>query len=365
MAPTVAADEPADDAALYTAEEFGTDAVLDALPDELREIIPQDADLFDPNSLLEMGTADGLLSLLQSVLRQVLRPALGTLSTLLGLILVSSALGALRGTLKSDSLTAVFDFTSALCILLAMYTTISGLFEAVQTYLTQLSALMGTMLPVMTAVSIAGGNLSASAVSANGMMLALNFVQTLAAHGLFPMLQLCFGLTAASGIGGGLKLDGITKLVRDGMAWILALIAAVISAMMGFQNSIASRADSLSMRAVKFTASRVIPVVGGIASDAVTTVAGSLSLVRSTVGMAGVALILLLTLPVILHVLLTRLGVTLTQTAASVIGLDREKNLLGEMGSLLGFLAAVCVISALMFIYALTLFAKCSAAIGG
>ena len=75
-------------------------------------------------------------------------------------------------------------------------------------------------------------------------------------------------------------------------------------------------------------------------------------------------LIALLTLPVLVQVLLARMGVVIAGTAAEVLGLSREKELLGETAGLLGFLAAVCVIAALMFVYALTLFAKTAAAMG-
>lgn len=348
----------------YSAKDFNAGSIFDALPDEIRENLPYGAEQLNPNEVVDTYSYGYFSRIIGKLLSAALFPATRMLSKLLGLVVIASALSSLKGVFKSESLTSVFDFVSGLCIMLAMFTTVSNLFETVRAYLYQLSVLMNTMLPVMTAMNIAGGNLSASVVSANAMMIALTFIETLASKILFPVLQLCFGMTIASGIGSGLNLDGITKLVRGLFTWILALIAAGISALMSFQNSIAESADSLSMRAVKFAATSAIPVVGGIAGDAVRTVAGSLSLVKSTVGWVGIVLILLLTLPVIINVLLTRLGVVISETAAGVIGLEREKKLLAELSGLLGFLAAVCVISALMFIYALTLFARCSAAVG-
>ena len=134
---------------------------------------------------------------------------------------------------------------------------------------------------------------------------------------------------------------------------------------MSFQTTIAARADSLSMRAVRFAASNAIPVAGGIAADAVRTVAGSLSLVKSTVGWAGVVIIALMTLPVMIQVLLTRIGVLLAGTSASVLGLEREKSLLDEVSGLLGSLIAVCLVASLMFVYALAVFAKGAVALAG
>ena len=342
---------------LYNIDEFDTGSVLDALPDEVRSRLP-DGNPFSPEGFSGAFSAEYFFSLIKNVLSAAISPALKNLSMTLGLILIASALSALKGMLRSDSLVSLFEFISGLCIILTLYTTAISLAETVHEYLQRLSAVVGAMVPVMIAISTAGGNIGAAAVSANGMMLALAFVEILTSQVLFPILQLCFGLAIASGIGGTLKLGGISKLVRGVLVWVIALISAIISAVMTFQTSIAARADSLSMRAIKFAASNTVPVVGGIASDAVGAVASSLSLIKGTFGWVGVIIIVLMTLPVIFNILLTRLGVSISETAADVIGLEKEKSLLSEMCGLLGFLAAVCVIAALMFVYALALFAK-------
>ena len=360
----ISGEQAADDAEQYTPDDFDAGSIFDALPDELREYLPQVADSFDPELTRDSYSFGFFAGVITKLISAAISPAARTFAILLGLIIIASAISSLKGIFKSDGIASLFDFMSGLCIMLAMFSVTTGLFDRVVEYLTRLSVLVNAMLPVMTAMNVAGGNLGSAAVSANAMMLSLSFIQLLATSVMFPVLRLCYGMAIASGISGGLKLDGITKLIRGLLSWVLAIIGTLIGCVMSFQNSIAARADSLSMRAVKFAASGAIPVVGQIAGDAVRTVAGSLSLVRATVGWTGVILILLLTLPVIIEVLLTRLGVILAETAANIIGCDRERGLLSEISGLLGFLAAICVISGLMFIYALTLFATSSVALG-
>ena len=346
----------------YTPEDFDADSIFDALPHELREYLPEGTESFDPELTRESFTFGFFASVILKLISAAVNPAAKTFATLLGLTIIASVTGSLKGIFKSDGISSLFDFMSGLCIMLAMFSVTTALFDSVSEYLTRLSVLVNAMLPVMTAMNVAGGNLGSAAVSANAMMLSLSFIQLLATSVMFPVLRICYGMSIASGLG-GVKLDGITKLIRGLLSWVLGIIAALIGCVMSFQNSIAARADSLAMRAVKFAASGAIPVVGSIAGDAVRTVAGSLTLVRTTVGWTGVILILLLTLPVIIEVLLTRLGVVLAETAANIIGCERERGLLNEISGLLGFLAAVSVISGLMFIYALTLFATSSAAL--
>ena len=347
---------------MYKSEDFGVGDIVNVLPDDVRERLPR-GDVFDGEHFSEKFSADYFFSLIQSAFGAAFSPALKTLCALLGLLIVSSVLSSLRKTLHDDSLSGVFEMVSVLCIMLTLYRVVSSLCNAVSIYLSQLKNIVGAMVPVTIAIGSAGGNISASAVSGSAMMLGLAFVEFIASSGLYPILQICFGFSVASGIGRGFELGALTKLIRGTFVWVLGFVSAVISAVMTFQTSIAARADSLSMRAIKFAASKTVPVVGGIASDAVATVAQSLSLVKGTVGWVGVIIIIVMTLPVIANVILTRLGVLISQTAAEILGLEREGKVLGEMVGLLGFLVAVCVIAALMFIYALAIFAQSSTAL--
>lgn len=349
---------------LYSPADFDTDAILDALPESVRDTLPRE--IFAPDGFAEKFSAAYFLERIGEAVQAAFTPSLGVAARALGCVLIASALTAAKGLFRADSAAALFEFVSGLAILLVVYESAASLVETARLYLTELSGIVTAMVPVLLAVETAGGNLGGAAASSGGMMLALAIVETLAARGLFPVLRMSFGLLAAAGIGGSAcpGLAGISRLVRNTFTWLFGIAAAVISAVMSFQHVIAVRADSLSMRAVKFAAAQAIPVAGGIAADAAGAVAGSLSLVRATVGTVGVILIALLTLPVLVQVLLARMGVVIAGTAAEVLGLSREKELLGETAGLLGFLAAVCVIAALMFVYALTLFAKTAAAMG-
>ncbi len=346
---------------IYSAEEFDVDSIIGAIPDEAAEKLPQ-GDVFDPAEFSENFSAEYFFSLIWDAFVSAFFGVLKPFSATMGLILIASVLSAMKGTLNNGSLSALLEFVSGLCIMLTLYSAILPLVESVRLYLTQLSGFIGAMVPVMIAIGTAGGNISASAVSANAMMLGVALVEALAVGGLFPVLQLDFGLSIASGFG-GIKLGGISKIVRNSFTWIMGLVSAVISAVMSFQTSIASRADSLSMRAVRFAASNAVPVVGSMASDAVGAVAGSIGLIKGTVGWVGVVVIVILIVPVTVNIILTRFFVNLSCTVAEIAGLEREKEILSQMCGLLGFLAAVCFIASLMFVYALALFAKSGAAL--
>ncbi len=346
---------------LYTAEEFGAESVLDELPNEVRAELPTE-DIYSEDAITESFGAVFFLRFILKAVSAALSPALKTLSALLGILFAASVFARLREMFTSGGVSGVFDIASGLCLMLTVYGSVISLAESVKEYLTRLTSLVGAFVPVTAAISITGGNIGTAAVSTNGMMLGISVVQVISTQILFPIIQLCMGLCAASGMGAGLKLGEISKTVRGAAAFIFSVIGAVISAVMTFQTSIASRADSLSMRTVKFAVSHSVPVVGSVAGDAVGAVAESLSLVKSCVGFGGVILLLLMTVPIVVRILLVRLGFVVSYTVADILGLEREKSIIAEMSGLLGFMAAVCVIAAIMFTYAAALFATTAAA---
>jgi len=357
----VKAAEASGELQLYTADDFSASAITDALPQDIKDELPT-KDIYSAESMTETFTAGFFLRFIKKTAAELLAPALKTMTAVLGMLFAASVLAKLKEMFSSHGVSAVFEIASGLCVMLTLFGTQTAVLESVKEYLTRLTAIVGAFVPVTAAISVAGGNIGSAAVSANGMMLGVYIVQMIAARILFPVIELCFGLCAASGMGGGLKLGEISKIVRGTAIFIFSVIGAVISAVMTFQTSIASRSDSLSIRAAKFAASHSIPVVGSIASDAVGAVAESLSLVKSCVGFGGVILIVLVTLPIIVRILLTRLGLVISRTAADILGLDREKSIISDMCGLLEFMAAVSVISALMFVYAAALFAVTASA---
>ena len=344
----------------YTTDDFDLSGVLDSLDEDVRARLPDGA--FESDGFVERFSFDYFFSLFRDVLVAALAPALKSLAATLGLIIIASILSALKGAMNLHTLSAPFELASGMCIMLTLYNTAVSTVDTVEVYLAQLSSVVNAMVPVTIAIGTAGGNISASSVSGSAMLLGLSVVETLAGQALYPILQLCFGLSVASGVGRVPGLESISKAVRGTFTWVLGLVSALISAVMTFQTSIASRADSLSMRAVKFAASKSVPVVGGIASDAVSAVAESLALVKSTVGWAGVIIIAVMTLPVIVNIVLMRLGIIAAAISADVLGLERERRVLEEIAGLFGSLAAICVIAALMFVYALAVFAKSAVA---
>ena len=89
----------------------------------------------------------------------------------------------------------------------------------------------------------------------------------------------------------------------------------------------------------------------------------SVEYLRTTVGVAGILCIVLLLLPVLVNILVTRLALILAGSAAELIGCDGEAKLLAELVSVYGYMLAVAAMCAVMFIFALTILVRTAVAV--
>lgn len=99
----------------------------------------------------------------------------------------------------------------------------------------------------------------------------------------------------------------------------------VFSAVLGITGSINSAADTVSVKTARFFLSNSIPIVGGAITDAVGTLAGSISVLRSGVGAFGICALLLLILPALLQMLLWKASLSVMSAAAELFGQKRVR----------------------------------------
>ena len=145
----------------------------------------------------------------------------------------------------------------------------------------------------------------------------------------------------------------------------LSFTMTVFTTVMAAQSLLASKADNLAGKAAKFAIGNMVPLVGSAIAGTLGTVATSVEYIRAGVGVIGVVVIILLLLPTLLTLLVTKYAFSLASGAADILGCRVEGKLIEELSSINGFLLASAAICSVCFIIVITLFAKCTSALGG
>ena len=124
----------------------------------------------------------------------------------------------------------------------------------------------------------------------------------------------------------------------------MGLACTLFVGLLSLQSLVGGAADTLGSRAVKFSLSSFVPVVGSALSDAFSSLQGCLSLLKTTVGAFGMISTTLIVLPPLLECMAWSLALSLCGMAADMFALPEVSALLktaqGVVKTLLGILAA-------------------------
>ncbi len=341
---------------------------LDALPNELKELLPKS--LFSINAE-DVGAAAGEMSdlsyLLQAVL-EIFGLRIGKFArlfaTLAGLLLLSSAVKALQTAFRADTVGRAFSFLSTMVILIALLGEGYESIRAIGDYIQDLRAVTTASIPLLGALYAMGGNVTAAVASSSGLSLFLVILEDVVAASILPFCGICLALALSGSLDPGLRVGTLSGTLKKNYTTVLTFLMMLLLGMLGAQTTLGARQDTLAMKSVKFAAGSMIPVVGGSISELLRTVSAGVGYLRGGVGICGILLLLLLLLPTLIELLLARLCWQLAASLADLLGCDAEKRLLEEFASLGGYLIAAAVICASVPILSFTLFLHCASAIG-
>ncbi len=335
-----------------------------SLPDQVLDFLPSEIFEGDFSSLsngkinqatfLEFSI-DYMLAFLPSIIE--------IFSSMLALVLIVSIFNTLKASFASEGLKTAFSLCSTLSISIAVFSVITSICELCIDYLHALCSAMNTFAPVMSGLMIMTGSISSATMSNTSFMLFLTIVENFIIIALIPVVKMSFSFSAVSAISGNVDLSGFSRFIKNTFTGACVLLMSIFSFVMSFQSVLTHSVDSLSMRTARFAIGNFIPIVGGFLSDSLKTIFSSLSYVKNACGVVAIIVIVTLTLPVIISLLLYRLSFNLISGASRAIGLDSECRIFDEASTLCSFILAICSLSVVVFIFALTVFIKFSVGI--
>lgn len=322
---------------------------------DFQNIIPEDSPFFgvpekDITSVLGVET---LFSELLSGER--LGGAFSFLVSLLGIIAlmgVASSLGE-RGS-AAEGVVGILCSSVLLSGLLPLFSEAAAAMEKINLFFLSLS-------PLMVSLTLAGGGHGTAAVQSTGAAAVTSLVELFTGKLFISIISLSFAASSLAALGdGGIKR--LSGAVRSIFLWLLGIATAILSAVLGLQTLIASGADSAGMRAAKYAASGMIPIVGTSISGALSTLASGLSYVKDIVGGVSVGVIIFYFLSPLITLLLYRLALSVAVFTSELVG-STAAGIFTSFRFSLDSLTAVYALSSLLYIFEIVLFIKSGVAL--
>ena len=334
------------------AEASGAGDLPDNLPEETRQLLDQlgitsiDAEGF---SSLE---PQGVWKALAELTGQEASGPLRSVGVVLGVVLLCALMEGMKQTLRDPSASPVFQVVCVLAACAALLVPLSSCVQAVCRAAESTSVFMGSFVPVYAGILVTAGHAVTAASYQTVVLFAAELITLLATHLLVPLLTVSLALGMAGSLDTGLRLDSLSSAINKGAAWLLGITTTLFVGLLTLQGIVGGAADTLSSRALRFSLSSMVPVVGGSLSEAFSAVKGCLGLLKSTVGGFGMLATALIVLPPLLQCAVWSLGLALCTAAVELFGLGQISALLRSAQAVVKTLIAVLAACSLFMIVA-------------
>ncbi|WP_018660641.1 stage III sporulation protein AE [Heyndrickxia acidiproducens] len=211
------------------------------------------------------------------------------LLTVLSMLLETLHQAFQQGTISKIAYAVVF-MVLVIIALNSFHVAIDYALTAIQTMTGFVIALMPLLLALL---STSGGVMSAAFF--HPVMIFLSGTSgMLIQYIVLPLLLLSTLLSVVSTLSDHYKATQLAKLMRNLAIGILGVFMAIFLGVLSVQGTATAVADGLGIRTAKFVTGNFVPVVGRMLTDAADTVISASVLLKNTLGVAGVAIVLLI-----------------------------------------------------------------------
>ncbi|WP_096153468.1 stage III sporulation protein AE [Bacillus sp. FJAT-45066] len=150
------------------------------------------------------------------------------------------------------------------------------------------------LVPLLLALIASSGGLISASIFHPVIIFLMNTSGLLIQFVVLPLLYLSTVLSIVSTLSEQYKVTQLAQLLRNISIGLLGIYLTVFLTVISIQGASAAVADGITIRTAKFVTSNFIPVIGRMFTDATDTVISASLLLKNTVGILGVATIIML-----------------------------------------------------------------------
>ena len=319
--------------------DFGQNDISDALPSEANEILDE-LNATPSNGGAEI-TAENIFTLIWDRVKDNAPKPLAMLASVIAAVILCSVTESLHD--SGNMLSGTFSTVGVLACSGIICTSFAAVMESSKTAIEALAAFLAVYIPSFAGIMAASGETATAAAYNATITVAVQLIYQLFYVLIFPLSSCIMGISIAGAINPDLKINSIAEAAKKLVNWTLGLLMAVFTGLLSVQGFVTAAADSVSIRAIKFTVSGAVPIIGGAVSDALQTVKGSMALLKSTTGSFGIIASVTVMLPVVLSAALFRIALLISSAISDTFGTSRLTVLLKSGESVLAIVIAVMV----------------------
>jgi stage III sporulation protein AE len=150
------------------------------------------------------------------------------------------------------------------------------------------------LIPLLLALMAASGGIVSAAFFHPVILFLMNTSGLLIQYVILPLLFLATLLSIVSTMSENYKVTQLAQLLRNWSIGLMGLFLTIFLGVISVQGASSAVTDGVTIRTAKFITGNFIPVIGRVFTDATDTVVSASALLKNTVGIAGVAILLII-----------------------------------------------------------------------
>jgi len=332
--------------------QFSADKIIDGLAPPIQQMIG-DEDVISAEKASQITSPKLLVQSAVNSAQAPLRLALKLTSQILALILAVGMFSSFE--LSDKAVQTVLGAVSSLAVAAVCFQPILDATRQMCDAVNMNTSLTLATLPVSAAITAASGAV-ADAAAIQGRTAIITALMSLVTSGaVLPLAESGLALVTAVSVSAGASISGIMSTIKKASSTLLSIAVTVVSSSLTLQSVMAKAADSAATKAVSYTVSGFVPVVGGPLSEVVKTVMSCSELVATTVGTVSMVSVLIMSAQPFFTVAFMQCALRLCAAVAQMTGVDGVSAFLSELASLVSIMLAVFLSSIVLLMLALGL----------
>lgn len=271
---------------------------------------------FDYDSITSLSF-EKLLSIISKSAAQKIRAPLQAGVTLVCLIILSSLVKSFgtSGVLQSGG---AYSTVSNLVIAIYLTSSIGDVLSLAASSIRLCSDFTYAFFPAFCILCAASGSVVTS-LSLNASLLMLSQLLNFISSGVFLPVTNCFAaISVCASIRKDLNLSSLVAAFKKVITKSISALSALFVSYLSFKTAVASRADAIGLRSVRFAINTVVPVIGSSISEGLLSIQSYSSLIKTSVGIVGIIAICAVFMPAIISTAVWRLVLSCAEVCSKI-----------------------------------------------
>lgn len=214
------------------------------------------------------------------------------------------------------------------------------------------------MIPVMTTMLASEGAVGKSAALYAGTTIFSTILTSAITKLLIPMMYILIALSIANRSVGENILASLSQFIKWLMTWLLKIVLYVFTGYITLSGVVTGSADAIAVKAAKIAVSGMVPVVGGIISDASETILVSAGMIKNSAGLYGIFAFISICIGPFVRIAVQYVILKITAAVSGVFGMKNSSGVINDFSQVMGILLAATGSICLMLLITIVSFLK-------